>query len=142
MISDELAGDRRRLMKPTEVRLDHVPTWLAKRIRERIRPESGAAGWKLLELARQRADCDHGVIDHWGTTMLDGAEVFVSEPYLAPSHLAGARRLAKLLGLTLEVSPISWWFPGNTTRLIFTLKKEPKLESETDRSRPRGAVLV
>ena len=40
-------------------------------------------------------------------------------PYLCASSIADAMRFAERLGLTFEISSNSWWYPGQTTRLVF-----------------------
>ena len=113
-------AELRRLHRPTEVRSRSIPHWLCQRIRERLQPERELSNCALLSLAMQRANCGPLVIDHYGTTTIRGREVFVAEPYPLPSRVVRAKQFANLLGLSLDVSSNSWWYPGFTTRLIFS----------------------
>lgn len=106
----------RELLQPIPVRPSHVPGWLARRIRQRL----GIRGCADALLHRALALAGF-TVDHWGS--IDGGQRFVSEPYPEPNDLAGAERFAALLGLRLKIDANSWWYPGFTLRLTFTLPR-------------------
>ena len=58
-------------------------------------------------------------LDHCGTTTYEGQLCFVTEPYLGPTHLESAAQFAELLGLRWKLDENSWWYPNNTTRIVF-----------------------
>lgn len=121
----------REILKPSEVRIGHVPAWLSKRIRERLEPRPTGRGCTLLLHALERTKCGD-VFDHHGSTILrDGRPAYVSEPYLHPEQIEIAQRFAELLGLELSISANSWWSPGVTIRLIFTLPANNSLPTKS-----------
>lgn len=109
----------RELLGATEVRLHHVPNWLRRAILKVVpTPARGCTtGHACLDRALHHTG-DRGWCDHYGSTTLAGKLVFVSEPYLSLGDLDAARRFADLLGVELSISPLSWWYPSSTTRLI------------------------
>ena len=122
----------RDLLQPSEVRLHHVPRWLTRRIKAALGKSPLAYHFGPDEV-RRAADVAstnrHGAywLDHFGTTTVHGRPAFVSEPYLEVGMVEDARRFAKLLGLTFDIRPNSWWYPGQTTRLVF---QEPKSKDD------------
>jgi hypothetical protein len=117
----------RELLKPTPVRLHHVPNWLRLRILAAIRagriPRApwnrycGTDGWSVL--MHVQSCIGDRFLDHFGSTHYRGRPCFVNEPYLSSEDMDKNRRFAELLGLHWVVSSNSWWFPGNTTRIAF-----------------------
>jgi len=97
----------RRILKPTPVRIGHVPRWFKK---------SGAFG--------PYGEISSSWLDHYGSTKLsDGRVAFVSEPYsVGADQILECEDIAKWLGLDFWVDPNSWWYPGYTIRLIFVQK--------------------
>jgi len=120
----------RELLKPSEVRLHHVPRWLARRIKAALGKSSRRYYSAFDEVQRAAAaTAANGSaywLDHFGSTTLHGRPAFVAEPYLSPSMIPDAIRFAELLGLTFDILPNSWWFPGRTTRLVFQEPPEPQ----------------
>jgi hypothetical protein len=109
----------RDLLKPSPVRLHHVPRWLIQRIRKHIGTVPMChSGFDVVH----QAACDTGSdswLDHFGSTTINGRPAFVSEPYLGSRGIVDAMRFAERLMLEFDFSPNSWWYPGQTTRLIF-----------------------
>ena len=120
----------RELLKPSPVRLHHVPGWLTKRIKQRLGRLPGChyADDRLREVASMAAGsvmCDSW-LDHWGSTTHRGRKAFVTEPYADRSHIEAALRFADLLGLQVEFAANSWWYPGSTLRIAFYLPDEER----------------
>ncbi len=117
----------RKALKPSPVRLHHVPSWLRRRLLE-------AYG------ARDRMTDGHSVLhhvagstggsewlDHWGSTLVDGQRVFVSEPYnLPPEAIEQIATIAKAIDCTWWISANSWWCPGYTIRVVIAPPREKK----------------
>jgi hypothetical protein len=115
----------REILKPSPVRLHHVPNWLRRRLLERVGTEFRLTdGSSVLRIAMDRLNIR---FDHYGSTVWCGIPAFVSEPYASPDDIADAVRFAEVVGLELRIEPNSWWYPGQTTRLMFML---PKAERE------------
>lgn len=127
---NRLIDKRRQKWNPTPVRLYHVPNWFLRAIREYFREvkHRPAFGGLTSELAlpsmSSRLGDDGHWLDHWGSTVIDGREAFVSEPYAEFSQRkqrAVTRKWAEALRLKHEWRPQkeSWWFPGSTYRVVF-----------------------
>ena len=109
------------------VRLHHVPRWLSKRIRHRFDFQGRRyANWEIVQRAIESIEKEIGGfvptwLDHWGTAVHDGVECFVSEPYLSDSAMPAIERFAEIGGFVFAShgKAMSWWFPDNTTRLVF-----------------------
>lgn len=128
--------EARRLHQPTPVKQNHVPQWLWRRLlkvfrdnptlKARLMRDSCRVGYYMV---RELADDVSGGfmssswLDHWGTTVMHGEQVFVAEPYLNAGDLENARRFADVLDLDFRIDANSWWYPGRTTRLIFRQRK-------------------
>lgn len=113
----------REILKPTPVRLHHVPRWLAKRLRVYQRTWGGrkspTSGHGLLDEARRKLAIPGHWLDHAGSTKIGGVEVFVSEPYgFTPDMARGLDQLSKDTGLEWWVESNSWWYPGHTVRIV------------------------
>lgn len=109
MTRDEEIEAARALLKPTKVRLHHVPRFFLK-----------------VKIVSNWGHGYHGFpgatwLDHYGSTKLaDGRTAFVSEPYhVTAGDLAECTAIADHIGCTFWVSANSWWCPGSTIRLCF-----------------------
>lgn len=109
----------RELLKPSEVRLNHVPNWFRLRLLKAFKhPWGNTGGDAILSHAVDVHFRDPYWLDHWGST--DNGKVFVSEPYnLSPENVAELDSFAKKLGVQWYISACSWWFPGQTIRVAF-----------------------
>jgi hypothetical protein len=93
------------------VRWGHVPKWLKKRLAPHqldltcytdAHPLLKGADW----------------LDHWGTAIEGGAEVFVSEPYqLTAEGMHGLLHFATILDLYLIVRASSAYYPTYSLRI-------------------------
>ena len=119
----------RRVLQPSPVDLHRVPNWLRLKLLKLVgslKPDCGGHGltdgWSVLQQLRKRYRCLW--LDHCGKTRLDDGRVaFVSEPYgLTPESLVEAEKLATTLDVDFWLTPNSWWYPGNTWRLVFAEK--------------------
>lgn len=101
----------RVLLKPLPVRLHHCPRWFRR---------AGVLGPRRSYSAQW--------LDHWGSVKLaDGRVAFVSEPYnVSAEDLAECEAIAAKIGALFTVDPNSWWFPGQTIRLVFVQPKGPR----------------
>jgi hypothetical protein len=121
----EQIENARKLLNPSEVRLNHVPNWLRRRLLKKIGTEYGLTdGGSVIRYAMDRLKI---TFDHWGSTDFYGTPAFVSEPYASAEDVADAVRFAEAVDLELRILPNSWWYPGQTLRLLFTL---PQAERE------------
>ena len=113
----------RQLLKPSEVRLHHVPNWFRRALLKAYGcPRHDTSGHAVLYHA---ASNDRDWLDHWGSTQIDGKAAFVSEPYgLSAESMAAAAELATKAGCRFYVSPNAWWYPGATIRLVFEQRTE------------------
>ena len=75
-------------------------------------------GWALFDFWVRRY-CESSIwIDHEGTAIVDGQEVFVSERYLTlDNDFSCVEELAEKLGCELIIDDKSHHFPGKTIRL-------------------------
>jgi len=118
----EIIRKRREFFQPSEVKPYKVPKWLIARIYPKVKsgeidePITRSDGC-LLETAVKAAGGSGLWFDHYGTTYEDGFELFVCEPY--EIDVEGAKRFADLLGLKFAWFANSWWFPGETFRVLF-----------------------
>ena len=118
----------RELLRPSPVKVNHVPDWLRKRVLRALGPwgrHDLLDGFSVLQAAIQKLGI--GPFDHFGSTTWHGIAAFVSEPYCATSDVVGAALFAERLDLEFRIEPNSWWYPMQTTRLLFTL---PRAERE------------
>lgn len=111
--------DRARdLLQPSPVR-QGMPNWFRKAL---LRTYSwagqyGFSGHAVLDMVRTRLPLEW--IDHHGRTTWFGADAFVSEPYeMTAATLQSVADLAAAIGCRYAVTPNSWWFPGNTWRIV------------------------
>jgi len=114
--------DARYLLKPNEVELNKLPTWLTRRLRT-YRKEQGLDDLPTSMLLHEtvRKLCDPRWLDHWG---LSADDEFVSEPYNFNSKTAEAlESLCSELGIEWTVSSNTWWFPGSTVRITLREKR-------------------
>ena len=126
-IAEKRIREGRIALESSPVRLHHFPAWLRRQIRTAMR--KGAipklskyeytGGDSLLYYAARETTGGSSWLDHWGSTKMWGEDVFVSEPYQL--DLQSAERFAAALGLKWGYSATSWWYPGATFRIWFTL---------------------
>ena len=112
----------RKLLKPTEVRLHHVPNWFRRRLLKVFGCSHGyTGGWFVLDHARKQHFGDNARwLDHWGSTKYRSGTAFVSEPYqVSPETVALLDSFAKRIGVDWHLSANSWWYPGWTIRILF-----------------------
>lgn len=118
---ERIAAERKRT-GVSEVRLHHLPNPHRLRLMKRFGtdPPGYSAGWAVLMNAIRNYG---GWLDHWGSTVLDGVRVFVSEPYLNPSDIPKAEQFASDAGFRIEFREESWWNPPSTSRIIFWVEQ-------------------
>lgn len=76
-------------------------------------------------------------LDHYGSTVIDGAELLVAEPYrLGGDAMLGVLDFARRAGLTVSFEASGWRYPGQTIRILFEIPQETELENGV----PRAAV--
>ena len=106
----------------SKVYRDYVPDWFTERILDIFgSTEQGYRDGYLLIAEHGLKDWE-GVswFDHVGSTLVDGVPVFVSESYLQLDHdFSSLSQFAQELDCYLEVSDVSYHFPGKTIRLAF-----------------------
>ena len=109
---------RRRVMKPSEVDLHHVPNWFRRRLLKAYGcSDRDTAGWAVLCHARDANDWTW--LDHHGSTKWDGQPAFVSEPYgVTAKELQQVADMCERCGLFYRVSANSYWYPGSTIRIL------------------------
>lgn len=126
----------RDLLSPSPVKLGHLPQWFASACRTALKkhhipierydlPET--LMYKVAETASKNEDGQSASItwiDHWGSTVHNGRQAFVTEPYLSAQDVANAVKMAKMLDLEIDIDSNSWWFPGETTRIAFLKPKD------------------
>ena len=111
----------RKLLKPTPVRLRHVPNWLRLRMLKAFGCSNrDTAGWAVLNHAT--GGINPSWLDHWGSTVLpSGQRAFVSEPYNFGAETARAvQAFCEPAGLRWHVDANSEWYPGWTVRIEIT----------------------
>lgn len=121
--AQELIQNARKLLKPSEVRHDHVPNWFRLALVQMLKNKGVSlrheplSGWNVVGLALRGATW----LDHWGSTKLtDGRIAFVSEPYgVSLKELNHISDVARAIGCECWVSANSWWYPGHTMRVVF-----------------------
>ena len=106
----------RKLLKPSPVRLNHIPNWLRLRMLRAFGcPNRDTSAWAVLYHAtgdRRRW------LDHFGSTMLRGRRVFVSEPYgFSAESAADLEAFCRPMGVKWSVDSNSEWNPGSTVRV-------------------------
>lgn len=106
----------RAILKPSPVRLHHIPNWLRLRmIRAFGCPGRDTAAWPVLWHAvgeRRRW------LDHFGSTLSHGRQVFVSEPYgFSAESAADLEAFCRPMGVKWSVDSNSEWNPGSTVRV-------------------------
>lgn len=57
-------------------------------------------------------------LDHCGTSVVDGVEIFVAEPYsLTEMEIVSISLFAEEIGSRWRLAPSSWHYPGQTLRV-------------------------
>ncbi len=108
----------REILKPSPVRLHHVPNWLRLRMLRTYGCSHGIlSGWAVLHHA---TGDNRGWLDHCGSTLLpNGQRAFVSEPYgFSEQTAADLNAFCRPMGLRWSVKANSEWFPGSTVRIV------------------------
>lgn len=120
-IEVEQIDEVRRLLEPTPVRERHVPSWFRRALLKVYgRSPYGSGGMSVLAHAKNRFDLKW--VDHYGSTVIDGREYFVCEPYpycCRFEHLAGIVEFCQKTGLEHRISANAWHYPGKTIRVLF-----------------------
>jgi len=103
------------------VELGRVPDWLRRRMLKVFGPtDCGYTDGHSLFAYWARKCKSLPWIDHWGTTVIDGQKILVSEPYLRRScDFSDVAEFAESLGCELVIDETSYWYPGKTLRLAF-----------------------
>jgi len=107
----------RSILKPSVVRLHHVPGWLKKRIRRRF--DLWAWCYSPEHFLLNSYPSPAKWIDHFGSTILpDGSVAFVSEPY---GDIERVRETVSVfaaeIGVDCFFTTNSYWYPGATIRI-------------------------
>ena len=124
---EKFIDDARRLLKPAEVKLHKIPTWLSVRLRAYRRANELSQVPLSMLVQTIGLVSDDRWLDHWGACV-SGPFVcchkhkvlnFVSEPYDFGSETArSVDRFCERLGnMEWHVSSNTWWYPGSTVRI-------------------------
>jgi hypothetical protein len=132
----ELITKARELLKPSPVRIHHVPKWLWRRLNRQFAdsyrvaygPTSGQIdGMSILLYAASMVSKPNLPIwlDHWGSTVPQGEYgstinklCFVSEPYdFSSSCATEVDQFCQRLGIEWYLFANSWHYPGRTLRI-------------------------
>ena len=111
-------------MSAPTVKTDSIPPWFARLLRAALKRE----GDRMREhetpwYALQRV-APSGLLDHFGTSTMDGRRVFVTEPY--GDHDLPARAFAAWLRCDLVKAPEAFHNPaGGCVRYEFHERKDP-----------------
>lgn len=111
----------RERLKPSPVRIGHVPNWFRLALLKAYGCAFGdTSGAGILHEASIR--WRGSWLDHWGSTRLaNGEVVFVAEPYdFSPANAAECEQIAVALGCRWYPEANSWWWPGQTKRIVFS----------------------
>jgi len=113
-------------VEPASKVVSGVPTKYRPRLLGAFGPSPwGSTDTQSLMYGHIARQCpSHRWLDHDGTTVIDGEEVFVSEPYFrVEDDFSELECFLDKIDCELVVDPKSYWYPGHTIRLIFKLKK-------------------
>ena len=115
----------RAIMKPSPVRLHHVPDWFRLVLLRHVGCRWGnTQGCAVLSHAQAALGLTW--MDHWGSTPFRDTVAFVSEPYqLSRNEVESIDDLAKLIGCHWHICPNSWWYPGSTLRVLMFQEERP-----------------
>lgn len=108
-----------------------IPKWLGKRLLDVFGPTPTGSKdpyWLLTYWFQDHCGSEFWM-DHYGTTLIDGQEVLVGEPYgsVDDDHSC-LTSFAELLDCDLVVSATSYWYPGKTIRLALVPKAIPAVD--------------
>lgn len=118
---------RREILQPTPVALNRVPRWLRLRLLAATRGRralgasvSGLSLWGDAQLM-------FGIrFDHFGTTTYCGKPAFCSEFYdLVFAEMSRIETLCRAIGCEWTLQANSWWYPGETLRVILFEADDP-----------------
>lgn len=111
-----------------EPELHVVPSWIRARVTAATKSGTlparqrghSADAWHSLQHAI--STLGSGWLDHYGRIRLaNGTHQLISEPYgLVSSDVQQLERFCSVLGLKYYISPVSWWFPSETIRIVIT----------------------
>lgn len=107
------------------VRWNHVPDWMIQRLLATFGPTSFGTkrGWYLFWYWAREHSCGTWWLDHWGSTIVGGLDVVVSEPYYPLTHdFRDVKAFAEMLGCELLIDAESEHCPGKTSRLLLMPK--------------------
>ena len=132
----EFIAHAREVLRPSKVKINHMPGWLTKRML--VAKKAGkfsslflsrSGSNMMVEILAAMPRLSHWA-DHFGSTILARGgkgprEFFVAEPYgLTEQSALGAIQFAEMLDLGIEIDANSWHYPGSTVRIIFWPKEE------------------
>lgn len=115
----------RLILKPSPVRLHHMPRWFIAGVRRshgRLLYNSAITTLENGPYCRTT----HW-LDHWGSTDYHGKQCFVSEPYnLSAEAIKAISDFCRDAGFCWEILSNSWWYPGSTLRLLIYRREDGK----------------
>ena len=123
----------RSVLQPSPVKRRELPSWVLSHVRQLILSGRLSTIWRGPGRFPRWAAADALVrnystlMDHWGTVVVEGQELLVTEPYRQVSMAAArqATELADLLECEVEIDPRSWHCPGETVRFSFRRGNTP-----------------
>ncbi len=121
----KLIADARRLLRPSPVRIHHIPNWFRLALLKAYGCDRGdTSAHSVLRHAEHASGQWWHWLDHWGSTTYHGRPCFVSEPYhLSEADVAAIAELCRRCNLDFHLSSNSWWFPGSTVRAVISQKQ-------------------
>ena len=137
--------DARQLLEMPPVRLDVVPKPHNRRMLEVFpgrRDDSKRGFYVLHRVANALGLPCCGFLDHWGAATYWDEDQLVMEPYITDSTFRSAELFAAELDFRLTVSTASWWFPGRTISLIFSIRQPGEVEVHRKLRPSRGGDLA
>lgn len=116
--------EARLLLKPTPVKIGHMPRWFAVGVRK----AHGRLVYSSAEATLMNGPyCRERWLDHWGSTDYHGKPCFVSEPYnLSLRAIEAIHDFCRDAGFEWRLCSNSWWYPGHTLRVLIYRPKPDK----------------
>lgn len=116
-------AEYRKLMKPTHVKLHHIPRWMVRLLAAAVRKAGRRyyRGDMHMAIHAMGFECVR-FMDHWGS--IERGTIFVSEPYPYVGMCGDVERFAELIGCEVIIGAVSEWNPPYTIRLEFREKRE------------------
>lgn len=120
----EMIEAARALLRPTPVKLHHVPNWFRMALLRGFGcADCRTSGEDVLHYAIdcvRRRNYFSSWLDHWGSTAYQSRPNFVSEPYnITEDNVKEIAEIARKSGCKWFLTANSWWFPGATIRIAF-----------------------